>query len=179
MKVVGLLVVIVLGALLWTGIQRKNSESESANFPAPKPTQQHTPKESDNQWLQDLWDRGSDLSLSAAKKGWDLIQKEGAPAAEKIMKANPFIFKDLEEKIGALSKSIGPQFEPKSIEEKKKALAELWRMKSTLDIASKVSPESLKAKTGIDVKQLDEMKKKFQSTVDHLKESDPKTFGDF
>lgn len=127
-------------------------------------------------WFQAMWDQGVDVSIKAVKQGYEVLQKQGRPMAENILKATPGAFKTLQDNLNQVIKKVGPELKPSSLQQKKELLLELWRLRSAIDVAALADPQLLKMTTGIDLNQLTGMQKKYQVVVARAKKLDPKTF---
>lgn len=104
---------------------------------------------------QGFWERALDISIEAAKRGYDFLMKEGRPVAENLVRTAPQHYKSLSANIKAFSKQAGIDLSDaekglESIKERKELLLQFWRLRTSLNVAMLVDPDLLRNVTGID-----------------------------
>ena len=109
-------------------------------------------------------DKGIDWAVGM----WNRAQKEGKPFAEKAIKKAPEYYKGVQKSLTDFAKRVEKGDIAKTMEEKKKLITELWRMRSAINLMSLLEPETLKQLTGIDTKKFTEMQKTLQKTESKL-----------
>lgn len=109
-------------------------------------------------------DRGIDWAVGM----WNRAQKEGKPFAEKAIKQAPEYYKGIRKSLTDFAKRVEKGDIAKTIEEKRKVISELWRMRSAINLMSLLDPQVLRNLTGIDTSKLTEMQKTLQKTESRL-----------
>lgn len=109
-------------------------------------------------------DKGIDWAVGM----WKRAEKEGKPFAEKTIKNAPEYYKGIQKSLTNFAKRVEKGDIAKSVDEKKKLITELWRMRSALSLMSLLDPETLKQLTGVDTKKFAEMQKTLQKTESKL-----------
>lgn len=102
-----------------------------------------------------FWERALDISIEAAKRGYDFLIKEGKPVAENLVRTAPQHYKALTASVKAFSKQAGIDLSGaergiESIKERKELLLQFWRLRTSLNVAMLVDPDLLRNVTGID-----------------------------
>jgi hypothetical protein len=98
-----------------------------------------TPLEQGASWLQ---------------SAWTTVQKQGKPAAEKVVREFPERFKGLPKRTAELQKRFSKSIGNLKLEEKRAMLQELWRIRQGLNLMALVDSGLLEQLTGIDTKML-------------------------
>lgn len=109
-------------------------------------------------------DKGIDWAVGM----WNRAQKEGKPFAEKAIKKAPDYYKGIQKSLTEFAKRVEKIEIAKTLDDKKRLLTELWRMRSAISLMSLLEPETLKQLTGIDTKKFSEMQKTLQKTESKL-----------
>jgi hypothetical protein len=104
---------------------------------------------------QGFWERALDISIEAAKRGYDFLIREGKPVAENLVRTAPQHYKSISASVKAFSKQAGIDFSGaaqglESIKERKELLLQFWRLRTSLNVAMLVDPDLLRNVTGID-----------------------------
>jgi hypothetical protein len=109
-------------------------------------------------------DKGIDWAVGM----WNRAQKEGKPFAEKTIKQAPSYYKGIQTSLTDFARRVEKGDIAKTIEDKKKLVSELWRMRSAINLMSLLDPGVLKQLTGIDTSKFSEMQKTLQKTESKL-----------
>lgn len=109
-------------------------------------------------------DRGIDWAVGM----WKRAEKEGRPFAEKTIKQAPNYYKGVQKSLTDFAKRVEKGDIAKTMDEKKKLITELWRMRSAINLMSLLDPQVLKQLTGVDTKKFIEMQKTLQKTESKL-----------
>lgn len=96
---------------------------------------------------------------------WQRAQKEGRPAAERLVAQAPVHFKRLKSQAVALQKVCQENLQVKSLEEKKNLLVELWRVRQGLDIISLLEPETIYQLTGINLTGVNDLRSSLRQCI--------------
>lgn len=104
---------------------------------------------------QGFWERALDISIEAAKRGYDFLIREGKPVAENLVRTAPQHYKSISASVKAFSKQAGIDLSGaeqglESIKERKELLLQFWRLRTSLNVAMLVDPDLLRNVTGID-----------------------------
>lgn len=109
-------------------------------------------------------DKGIDWAVGM----WNRAQKEGKPFAEKTIKQAPSYYTGIQTSLTDFARRVEKGDIAKTIEDKKKLVSELWRMRSAINLMSLLDPGVLKQLTGIDTSKFSEMQKTLQKTESKL-----------
>ena len=109
-------------------------------------------------------DKGIDWAVGM----WKRAEKEGRPFAEKTIKQAPNYYKGVQKSLTDFAKRVEKGDIAKTMDEKKKLITELWRMRSAINLMSLLDPQVLKQLTGVDTKKFTEMQKTLQKTESKL-----------
>lgn len=102
-----------------------------------------------------FWERALDVSIEAAKRGYDFLIKEGKPVAENLVRTAPQHYRSLAASVKAFSKQAGLDLSEaekglESLKERKELLLQFWRLRTSLNVAMLVDPDLLRNVTGIE-----------------------------
>lgn len=102
-----------------------------------------------------FWERALDVSIEAAKRGYEFLMKEGKPVAENLVRTAPQHYKSLTASVKAFSKQAGLDLSEaekglESLKERKELLLQFWRLRTSLNVAMLVDPDLLRNVTGIE-----------------------------
>ncbi|MEZ0326978.1 MAG: hypothetical protein ACAH95_13845 [Fimbriimonas sp.] len=92
--------------------------------------------------------------VSWIQGAWTTVQKQGKPAAEKLVREFPERFKAVPKRIGELHKRYGKSIADLKLEEKKAMIQELWRVRQSINLMALLDSGMLEQLTGIDSKML-------------------------
>ncbi|MEI7576287.1 MAG: hypothetical protein WCK51_05290 [Armatimonadota bacterium] len=109
-------------------------------------------------------DKGIDWAVGM----WKRAEKEGRPFAEKTIKQAPNYYKGVQKSLTDFAKRVEKGDIAKTMDEKKKLITELWRMRSAINLMSLLDPQVLKQLTGVDTKKFTEMQQTLQKTESKL-----------
>lgn len=109
-------------------------------------------------------DKGIDWAVGM----WKRAEKEGRPFAEKTIKQAPNYYKGVQKSLTDFANRVEKGDIAITIDEKKKLITELWRMRSAINLMSLLDPQVLKHLTGVDTKKFTEMQKTLQKTESKL-----------
>ena len=109
-------------------------------------------------------DKGIDWAIGM----WKRAEKEGRPFAEKTIKQAPNYYKGVQKTLTEFATRVEKGDIAKTMDEKKKLITELWRMRSAINLMSLLDPQVLKQLTGVDTKKFTEMQKTLQKTESKL-----------
>jgi Skp family chaperone for outer membrane proteins len=93
-------------------------------------------------------------SVSWFQKTWKQVEKQGRPAAERIVRQAPAQFKAVQANLAGLTEKVAAVAQPKDLDQKKALLLEFWRLRHCVSIMSMLTPANLEMLTGIDQKEL-------------------------
>ncbi len=85
---------------------------------------------------------------------WSSAQKQGKPAAEKLIRNFPDRFKSIPKQIRELNKKYARSIGEVKLEERKAMLQELWRVRQSVNLMALLDSGVLEQITGIDSKML-------------------------
>ncbi len=85
---------------------------------------------------------------------WTTVQKQGKPAAEKLVRDFPERFKAIPKRMAEIHKRYGTSVTDMKLEERKAMLQELWRVRQSLNMMALLDSGMLEQLTGIDQKTL-------------------------
>ncbi len=102
-------------------------------------------------------------SLSWLKSTWTRVQKEGAPAAERVIRQFPAQFKAVPKRVGDLVTTVDANWSSMRVEERKQLMVELWKIRHSVDLMSMLSPDVLEQLIGVDKKTLARLQTQLQS----------------
>lgn len=96
-------------------------------------------------------------SLAWLHHAWNVVQQEGAPAAERVIQEAPKKFKAVRKNLEGLSKKVAQFADGHHLQEKKALLLEFWRIRDSVNIMALLNPDTLETLTGIDHKEFQAM----------------------
>jgi hypothetical protein len=85
---------------------------------------------------------------------WTSVQKQGKPAAEKVVREFPERFKAIPKRAAELHKRYSKSVADLKLEERKAMIQELWRVRQSLNLMALLDAGVLEQVTGIDSKIL-------------------------
>jgi len=92
--------------------------------------------------------------VSWFQSAWKRVQKEGRPAAERLIRSAPKRFKLVESNVADLNRKANRWVADRNLDQKKTLLLEMWRLRGSLNLMALVSPENLETLTGVSAKEL-------------------------
>jgi len=105
-----------------------------------------------------------DTGMSWLKQTWAAAQKQGAPIAEAAVRKYRLEFRQIPVRVRAITSAMARKYASMHLQEKEALLAELWRVRSSLDLMALLDPDLLHQLTGIDARALASM----QTSVSRL-----------
>lgn len=88
------------------------------------------------------------------RRAWSLVRKKGPKALESAQLAWPDEIRGVRRRVQEFSRSLVGRFEGSGLQERTRMIAELWRIRGSLNLLAMLSPEGLKLVTGLDVSEL-------------------------
>ncbi|MDR3690219.1 MAG: hypothetical protein P4L46_12620 [Fimbriimonas sp.] len=99
---------------------------------------------------------------------WEKVQREGRPAAEKVVRQWPKRFQDVKSTCTELNKRARTTIDRMDLEQKKNMLVEIWRVRKSLDLMTLLKPEVLQSLTGMDTSGLKTLEDQATSLCDFV-----------
>jgi hypothetical protein len=110
---------------------------------------------------QTAWDATTKAAQAAASQSakwisvqWGKVQAHGKPMADRIVREFPAQFKNIPAQVTHLAELTAQISDPTRLGEKQRLLAELWRVRGSLNLLALCSPELVQQVSGLDMRQV-------------------------
>jgi hypothetical protein len=101
---------------------------------------------------------------------WKTVQKQGKPAAERVVREFPDRFKAIPKRASELHKRFNKSVADLKLEEKKAMIEELWRIRQGLNVMALLDSGLLAQLTGIDARTLKAAQQQVAALTSRLKQ---------
>lgn len=99
---------------------------------------------------------------------WTRVQKEGRPAAERVVRQFPGRFRDIKAQVVRMTEVAGQMAEPQRFAEKRELLMELWRVRGSLNLLALCSPDLIHQITGLDTSDVASLEAQLSRARDRI-----------